>query len=228
MHPEVADRVRAAIELRYRLLPYLYTCLWQSVEHHEPMLRPTFLDHPTDEQCYEDCDDFMLGPSLLVASVVEPEQTTRRVYLPDNGVGWWDYGGLEWYAGGQFVDIAVGLDSIPLFVRAGTCLPESPGATRATAQADRVRELKVYPLMAPGSQQSWLYEDDGESENAPFSLLGFDVTLQGNDHVLAMQQFGQADPVVPIATLVLAGELKGIAIGPDWHPAGSQISFTSR
>lgn len=60
-HPQVLPHIRAAIALRYRLLPYLYTCLWQAVTAAEPMLRPTFLDHETVPQCFADTDDFMLA-----------------------------------------------------------------------------------------------------------------------------------------------------------------------
>ena len=66
--------IRGAIELRYRLLPYLYTLLWQAHADDEPMLRPTFLDHEHDAQTFEECDEFLLGRDLLVASVVEAGQ----------------------------------------------------------------------------------------------------------------------------------------------------------
>jgi alpha-glucosidase len=84
MYPGVTPAIRGAIELRYRLLPYLYTLLWQAHADDEPMLRPTFLDHEHDAQTFEECDDFLLGRDLLVASVVEAGQRERRVWLPDN------------------------------------------------------------------------------------------------------------------------------------------------
>lgn len=84
MYPEVTPAIRSAIELRYRLLPYLYTLLWQAHADDEPMLRPTFLDHEHDAQTFAECDDFLLGRDLLVASVVEPGARQRRVWLPAN------------------------------------------------------------------------------------------------------------------------------------------------
>lgn len=71
MYPAITPAIRSAIELRYRLLPYLYTLLWQAHADDEPMLRPTFLDHQHDAQTFAECDDFLLGRDLLVASVVE-------------------------------------------------------------------------------------------------------------------------------------------------------------
>lgn len=91
MYPGVTSAIRSAIELRYRLLPYLYTLLWQAHADDEPMLRPTFLDHEHDAQTFEECDDFLLGRDLLVASVVEAGQRERRVWLPDNETGWYDF-----------------------------------------------------------------------------------------------------------------------------------------
>lgn len=86
MYPGVTPAVRGAVELRYRLLPYLYTLLWRAHADDEPMLRPTFLDHEHDAQTFEECDDFLLGRDLLVANVVEAGQRERRVWLPDNGL----------------------------------------------------------------------------------------------------------------------------------------------
>jgi alpha-glucosidase len=96
MYPGVTPAIRGAIELRYRLLPYLYTLLWQAHADDEPMLRPTFLDHEHDAQTFAECDDFLLGRDLLVASVVEAGQRERRVWLPDNATGWYDFYTHAW------------------------------------------------------------------------------------------------------------------------------------
>jgi alpha-glucosidase len=84
MYPEVTPAIRSAIELRYRLLPYLYTLLWQAHADDEPMLRPTFLDHEHDPQTFAECDD-LLGRDLLVASVVEPGASAPRLAAGQSG-----------------------------------------------------------------------------------------------------------------------------------------------
>ena len=78
MFAEVLPLVREAIQLRYSLVPHLYSLLRRAVAEHEPLLRPTFLDHEHDPRSWEATDDFMLGESLLVASVVEREASASE------------------------------------------------------------------------------------------------------------------------------------------------------
>jgi alpha-glucosidase len=163
MYPGVTPAIRSAIELRYRLLPYLYTLLWQAHADDEPMLRPTFLDHEHDPQTFEECDDFLLGRDLLVASVVEPDQRQRRVWLPENGSGWYDFYSGEWFSAGQWITRDAPLEHLPLLVRAGAGLPLSERITHVSATKDDRRELKLFPLKGVGSSQGLLFEDDGES-----------------------------------------------------------------
>ncbi|UYU33099.1 glycoside hydrolase family 31 protein [Siccibacter colletis] len=163
MYPAVTPAIRSAIELRYRLLPYLYTLLWQAHADDEPMLRPTFLDHEQDAQTFEECDDFMLGRDLLVASVVEPGARTRRVWLPDNASGWYDFYTGTWYSGGQWVTLDAPLETLPLLVRAGAGLPLSKRISHVSAERDDTRELKLFPVKGNGCSKGLLFEDDGES-----------------------------------------------------------------
>ncbi len=125
MHPEVAEAVKAAIELRYRLMPYLWACFNDATRDAVPIIRPTFYNFPDDPACLDDCDDFMLGACLLVAPVVEPGARTREVYLPalPNGAPWLDFFTKEPHASGQVHRIDVGLDQLPLFVSSGSAIP---------------------------------------------------------------------------------------------------------
>jgi alpha-glucosidase len=132
MYPGVTPAIRSAIELRYRLLPYFYTLLWQAHADDEPMLRPTFLDHEHDTQTFEECDDFLLGRDILVASVVEEGQRQRRVWLPANETGWYDFYTHEWFCGGQWIVRDAPLEKLPLLVRAGRgCRSASESGTLA-------------------------------------------------------------------------------------------------
>ncbi len=163
MYPAVTPAIRSAIELRYRLLPYLYTLLWQAHADDEPMLRPTFLDHEHDAQTFRECDEFMLGRDLLVASVVEPGARTRTLWLPANDHGWYDFHTGSWYAGGQQVTLDAPLERLPLLVRAGAGLPLSERIRHVDAQRDNTRELKLFPVPGNGQASGLVFEDDGES-----------------------------------------------------------------
>ena len=163
MYPAATPAIRAAIALRYRLLPYLYTLLWQAHADDEPMLRPTFLDHEQDAQTFAECDEFMLGRDLLVASVVEPGQRTRRLWLPDNQTGWYDFASQRWYSAGQWVTLDAPLETQPMLVRAGAGLPLSERLRHVDANADDCRTLQLFPLQGKGVTNGMLFEDDGES-----------------------------------------------------------------
>ncbi len=143
MYPAITPAIRSAIELRYRLLPYLYTLLWQAHADDEPMLRPTFLDHQHDAQTFAECDDFLLGRDLLVASVVEPGARQREVWLPDNQAGWYDFYSHQWFAGGQWVTLDAPLEKLPLLVRAGAGLPLSERISHVDAQRRSSRTAAV-------------------------------------------------------------------------------------
>jgi alpha-glucosidase len=125
MHDEVLEAVRAAIRLRYRLLPYLWQCFEQACSVHVPIIRPTFYNFPGDAQCLEDCDEFMLGEHLLVAPVVSPGALNRRVYFPQlpQNATWSAFEGGARYASGQWHEVNAPLDHLPLFVAAGARLP---------------------------------------------------------------------------------------------------------
>lgn len=163
MYGESTALIREAIELRYRLLPYFYTLLWQAHSADEPMLRPTFLDHEHDPKTFAETDDFLLGRDLLVASVVEQGERQREVYLPDNRMGWCDFYSGKWFAGGQTITLDAPLNRLPLLVRAGAALPVSHRLASVDVSKDTQRELHVFPAPAEDASSGMLFEDDGES-----------------------------------------------------------------
>ncbi|TJZ90638.1 glycoside hydrolase family 31 protein [Paracoccus gahaiensis] len=205
MYPEILPQMRAALALRYQLIPYLYTLLWQAVTQHQPMLRPTLLDHPDDPRCRQENDEFLLGRDLLVATVIEEGAAARDLWLPENGTGWWDIHSGQYHAPGQQLSMPVNLDTMPVFVRAGAVLPLSLGAMRADPSCDQGRRLAVFP--APGNfhDESLLYEDDGQSPDA----------LDGNHWCLCITLTGRSD--VLDVTLTAAGH---------WLPAWDRLELS--
>jgi alpha-D-xyloside xylohydrolase len=143
--------------LRYRMLPYLYTLAARTTfEGYTPM-RALAFDFPMDHNALDISDQFMLGPSLLVAPVTNAGAVNRSVYLPA-GADWYDFWSGTKFAGGKLVLRRTPLSIMPLYVRAGTILPLGP-AVEYTGQApDAPIELRIYP----GSDATFkLYEDDG-------------------------------------------------------------------
>ncbi|MCE8019482.1 alpha-glucosidase [Halomonas sp. MCCC 1A11036] len=198
-HPAVTDDIRAAIQFRYRLLPYLYTCLWQAANDNEPMLRPTFLDHEHDVTTYADTDDFLLGRDLLVASVVEEGATTRAVYLPDNGAGWWDFWSGQFHTAGSWVEKTVTLQDIPLFVRAGAVLPLTANANKATADAQQGRTLALFPTPGTFTSTSMLFDDDGVTKDGPHCITHLELT--GTDEALELTITHEGEMSFPFSQL---------------------------
>lgn len=224
MYGEILDDLRAAIRLRYRLLPYLYTLLWQAVTQDEPMLRPTFLDHPQDDACFADTDDFMLGRDILVASVVEAEAQSRAVYLPQNKTGGWDFWSGTWHAGGQQIEIPVGLASIPLFVRGGCVIPLETGANRADVGAAKGLKLAVFPVPGSGSSESVMFEDDGESQNGTQCITNLALTQTTETMTLDITHSGQRTPHYTKARILLPqSETRPLIVTGKTVPHGGEI-----
>lgn len=158
--PGVEKRSRAALELRYRLLPYIYSTFMSASETGAPIQRPLVYDFQDDPHAREAQDSFLFGDALLVAPVFTHGQTARHVYLP-NGT-WVDWRTGKRHAGSDFITAGAPLDSIPLFARGGRVIPTYEKAPLSTM--DHYPEVLELHLIVPdedGEFYSCLYEDDG-------------------------------------------------------------------
>ena len=150
LHPSVTPHVAAAIKLRYTLMPYLWFLFERASSAHHPIIRPTFYDFPDDENCLGDCDDFMLGSSLLAAPVVTQGATTREVYLPKlptsaNGPSaWFDFYSGQRFEPGKIHTVAAPLDRLPLFARSGSSIPMAAAAGGRHRHDDPVSETRSF------------------------------------------------------------------------------------
>ncbi|WP_439891626.1 TIM-barrel domain-containing protein [Ralstonia sp. 25C] len=162
MYPQVTSQIASLIKLRYRLIPYLYELLWQSTQAYEPVLRPTFAEFPADRRCYAECDDFMLGTSLLVAPTVEEGQTERTVYLPA-GQRWVSYWSGEAFDGGQTVTLPAPWDQPAMLIREGGVIALNVAEQHFDQRADQ-RGFLVVPMAGSGEAAGGSIEDDGETE----------------------------------------------------------------
>ena len=155
---QVEPICRKYLELRYRLMPYLYTAVRESQETGMPIMRALWLHYPDDAAAVASGDEYLWGRDLLIAPVVEKGATTRRVYLP-KGV-WLDFWTNDRVAGGREVERAVDLATIPIYVRAGAVIPTGPVKQYVDEPVDAPTELTVYP---GASGTASLYDDDGRS-----------------------------------------------------------------
>lgn len=163
MYPEVTPQVRALIRLRYRLMPYLYDLVWRYHGAYEPIIRPTYHDFPEDARCLEENDDMLLGAHLLVASVVEPGQTQRRVWLPGTG-GWYEVHTARRLDAGQWVTLEAPLDGPPpLLAREGCAIPLNLGDIHF-AKIEDVRGFQLFPFKSDGNFEATCFEDDGHTQ----------------------------------------------------------------
>lgn len=153
--PAVTDIYRSAVQMRYRLLPYLYSLFYEASQTNAPIWRPLFYHFPNDVATYSLHDQVLVGPFLLCAPVYQPERTARAVYLPAGT--WYDWWTNERLEGGGCVLAAAPLERMPLYVRAGAMLPTGP-------QMDYSDQHPLAPLtleLYPGEGRFVLYEDDG-------------------------------------------------------------------
>lgn len=156
----ITDINRDSINLRYRLLPYLYNAFYQASKTGLPVMRALLLDYPDDSRAVEQEGEFLFGDDLLVAPVMEQGKREQTVYLPKGE--WSDYWTGRAYSGPKEVSVDAPLNSIPIFVRGGAIIP-----TRQLVQY--TGEAPINPLtfqVYPGGRSSReYYEDDGLSFN---------------------------------------------------------------
>jgi alpha-D-xyloside xylohydrolase len=168
----VYDAIEKSINLRYSLLPYIYSASWDVTANQSTMMRALMMDFPKDKQVLDINDQYMFGKSLLVCPVTKPMYSketkedfstirTRELYLPI-GTDWYDFWTGEKYIGGQIVNKETPIDIIPLFVKAGSILPVGPDVQYATEKKWDNLEIRVYE----GATGSFiLYEDENDNYN---------------------------------------------------------------
>ncbi|CAM4442875.1 glycoside hydrolase family 31 protein [Paenibacillus macerans] len=161
MYPSYTKYIREAIKLRYTLVPYLYSLLFEASTEGDPVMRPLVYEFENDKKVSEESFDFMFGSFILVANVLERGAKTRKVYLPE-GAAWFDWNTKQVYEGGQTIEVEVALNSIPMFIRSGAIIPISEGLMNI--HHDSIDKLKF--LIEPSEESSFvLYEDDGITNN---------------------------------------------------------------
>jgi alpha-glucosidase (family GH31 glycosyl hydrolase) len=185
-------------------MPYIYSLGYKTWQTGAPFMRALPLDLPNDPEVADLRDEYMFGPAFLVAPVTEQGATSRQVYLPA-GTDWYNYWTNERVKGGQTITAQAPIDTIPLFVRAGSIVPlGSP--VESTHEAQAIARIRVYP----GADGSFtLFSDDGKTY-AYEQGAGSVTRLHWNDAKRQLTHEGDAAWSGPDSAIVeVAGEGAG-------------------
>lgn len=154
--------IKSAIELRYKLMPYIYSAFMQSVKESTPIQAPLSYYWQNDPEALINSSEFMFGESLLVAPITEPDAEERTLYLPQGS--WYDFYTEKVYKGGSYITVDVDMDKIPLFVKAGAVIPFAKVVQSTMFYQPAELELRAYLPINKGKTVSILHEDDGITE----------------------------------------------------------------
>ena len=146
------------LKMRYELMPYIYSLGYSTYQSGAPYMRALFMDFPNDAEADKQAEEYMFGPAFLVAPVTEQGATSRKVYLPA-GTDWYNYWTSERIHGGQTITVQAPIDTLPLFVRAGSIIPLGVPVLN-TSEPQAIAKLRIYP----GADGDFtLYQDDGKT-----------------------------------------------------------------
>lgn len=150
--------MRSIINLRYRLLPYIYAEAWQVSRHGSTMMRPMLMDFSEDPLAVRQPFQYMFGKSMLIAPVTEPGVSKWNVYLPGSA-GWYNFHTGKRYSGGQMVLTDAPQHILPIFVKAGSIIPMGDVMQFTNEKTWDTLELRIYQ----GADAVFdLYEDEGD------------------------------------------------------------------
>ncbi|HLP04403.1 MAG TPA: TIM-barrel domain-containing protein [Paludibacter sp.] len=158
---KVENNMRKMLDLRYRLLPYIYSNAWSVSKNGSTIMRPLVMDFREDAVAVSQPYEYMFGKSVLVAPVTEAGVNEWKVYLP-KGADWYDFWTGKKVNGGQTVQKEVSLDIIPLYLKAGSILPLGSKVQYATQKKWDRLEIRIYE---GANGEFTLYEDENDNYN---------------------------------------------------------------
>ncbi|MEX0361963.1 MAG: TIM-barrel domain-containing protein, partial [Allomuricauda sp.] len=197
---EITDITRNYIELRYQLLPYLYTMFYKYIKSGMPMLQSLVFYDQEDTQTHFRTDEFLFGEQILVCPVQEPNAQGRRMYVPRGK--WYNYWTEEVVEGGVEKWVAADIQKIPMFIKEGAMIPKYPVQQYVGEKA--ITELAIEVYFKEGIEISEVYEDqqDGyDYKKGRYSLRRF--RLRGKENELIIQQFKDGNFITPYEKIKL-------------------------
>ena len=169
---EMENNMRQMLNLRYRLLPYIYSEAWQITSNGSTLMRPMVMDFTNDKNAVAQAYQYMFGQSILVTPTIEAGVRKQKVYLPNTDT-WYDFWTGKKYDGGQTVMADAAIDKIALFVKAGSILPMGKAVQHSGESNNDTLEIRIYE----GKNATFeLYEDAGDNydyEQGAYNLIAF-------------------------------------------------------
>ena len=157
---EFEDIARKFIDIRYQLMPYIYSEAWKATTEGTLLMAPLAYQYPEDKNTWGIKDQFLFGESIMVGIVTEYKQRTKAMYLPEGT--WYNFWNDEQGEGNQNITVAAPLNETPIFVKSGSILPIGPKVQNVTERSQKSIGIVVYP----GKDAEYtMYLDDGESYN---------------------------------------------------------------
>lgn len=162
---EEAEKIcKSAIELKYKLFPYIYTYSREAYDTGLPLMRALIIEYPSDKETYNLNSQFLFGKELLVAPITEKEASIKKVYLPEGE--WIDFNNKKvLFKGNQWIEYPVSLTETPLFVKKGSIIPQMPIMQYITEIPNYQLILDIFPASTNRKACFDIYEDDGETNN---------------------------------------------------------------
>ena len=175
MYPNF-PQLLSCVNLRYRLMPYIYTAARQAYDTGISICRPLYYDWPEENEAYRQEGEYMFGDDILVSPVVTRSDASgkafRQTWLP-TGCSWYDVCRGRLLSGGQTISDEYGAEEIPYFLRAGSIIVCNP-----TMDNLKTRPDSQLLLIAPGADgHATLYEDEGDTQayaDGVFATTAFD------------------------------------------------------
>lgn len=174
------------IELRYELMPFLYTQFWKASRTGIPIMRPLFYNYPSLEKFAKTEDEFMIGDDILVAPVLRPADSARFVFLPPGK--WYSFWTDELLPEGDWQKISAPIDTMPFFIREGSIIPMQSIVQHTGVLPDALI-LHVYPD-SNGTAHGEMYEDRGEGYEylkGEYRLTHFDYLQSNRQKVFSLR-----------------------------------------
>ncbi|NVJ89695.1 MAG: DUF4968 domain-containing protein [Flavobacteriaceae bacterium] len=186
---EITDIVRKFVEIRYQLLPYLYTAFWNYINNGTPILKSLVLFDQADPHTHYRSDEFVYGEQILVCPIQEPNSKGRRMYIPRGN--WYNFWTDEVVEGGKEMWVDADLDSMPIFIKEGAIIPKYPVQQYVDEKQFDEITLDVYYKI--GKESSQLYDDahDGyDYRKGRYSLRTFKLTGRKDEFILQQHKEG--------------------------------------